>query len=146
MRTRKACKMMTKKSDFAFVLVWRLSCIARRIQDCCTGDVEWKSHSRHIDSQEQSRMQSEVRQLTAEDILSEYHRKLLSPNAVRLYVAVWFRMGSRNATEIWLTDEDASCRARILLQDIPAAQSELAKGKAHGDSSGRWANAIYVCR
>jgi|ERR1700730_4478313 len=72
-------------------------------------------------------MQSEVRQLTAEDILSECHRKLLSPNAVRLYVAVWFRMGSRNATEIWLTDEDASCRARILLQDIPAAQSELAK-------------------
>ena len=72
-------------------------------------------------------MQSEVRQLTAEDILSEYHRKLLSPNAVRLYVAVWFRMGSRNATEIWLTDEDASCRARILPQDIPAAQSELAQ-------------------
>jgi hypothetical protein len=73
-------------------------------------------------------MQSEVRQLTAEDVLSEYHRKLLSPNAVRrLYVAVWFRMRSRNATEIWLTDEDASCRARILLQDIPAAQSELAK-------------------
>jgi hypothetical protein len=90
---------------------------------------EWKSHSRHIDSQEQWRMQSEVRQLTAEEILSEYHRKLLSPNAVRLYVAVWFRMGSRNATEIWLTDEDASCRARILLQDIPAAQSELAKAR-----------------
>ena len=74
-------------------------------------------------------MQSEVRQLTAEEILSEYHRKLLSPNAVRLYVAAWFRMGSRNATEIWLNDEDASCRARILLQDIPAAQSELAKAR-----------------
>jgi hypothetical protein len=27
-----------QKSDFAFVLGWRLSCIARRIQDCCTGD------------------------------------------------------------------------------------------------------------
>ena len=67
-------------------------------------------------------MQSEVRQLTAEEILSEYPRKLLSPNAVRLYVAAWFRMGSRNATEI-------SCRARILLQDIPAAQSELAKAR-----------------
>ena len=75
-------------------------------------------------------MQSEVRQLTAEDVLSEYHRKLLSPNAVRrLYVAVWFRMRSRNATEVWLTDEDASCRARILLKDIPAAQSELATAR-----------------
>src|ERR1700685_2210852 len=74
-------------------------------------------------------MQSEVRQLTAEEILSEYHRQLLSPSAVRLYVAVWFRMGSRNATEVWLSDEDASCRARILLKDIPAAQSELAKAK-----------------
>jgi hypothetical protein len=70
-------------------------------------------------------MQREARQLTAEEILSEYHRELLSPNAVRLYVAIWFRMGSRNATEIWLSDEDASCRARILLKDIPAAQSEL---------------------
>jgi hypothetical protein len=28
-------------------------------------------------------MQSEVRQLTAEEILSEYHRQLLSPSAVR---------------------------------------------------------------
>src|SRR5271154_3855332 len=74
-------------------------------------------------------MQSEVGQLTAEEILSEYHRQLLSPNAVRLYVAVWFRMGSRNATEVWLTDEDASSRARILLKDIPAAQSELAKAR-----------------
>ena len=74
-------------------------------------------------------MQREVRQLTAEEILSEYHRQLLSPSAVRLYVAVWFRMGSRNATEVWLTDEDASCRARVLLEDIPAAQSELAKAR-----------------
>ena len=74
-------------------------------------------------------MQSGVRQLTAKDILSEYHRQLLSPGAVRLYVAVWFRMGSRNATEVWLTDQDASCRARILLKDIPAAQSELAKAR-----------------
>ena len=88
-------------------------------------------------------MQSEVRQLNAAGILSEYHRKLLSPNAVRLYVAVWFRMGSRNATEIWLTDEDASCRARILLQDVPAAQSELAKAKlmeiVPGDGQTRYA-------
>jgi hypothetical protein len=38
-------------------------------------------------------------------------------------------MGSRNATEIWLTDEDASCRARVLLKDIPAAQSELATAR-----------------
>jgi hypothetical protein len=59
--------------------------------------------------------------------LSYYHRQLLTPNAVRLYVAIWFRMGSRNATQVWLTDEEASCRARIPLQDIPGAQSELAR-------------------
>jgi hypothetical protein len=74
-------------------------------------------------------MQSEAKQLTAEEILSEHHRQLLGPHAVRLYVAVWFRMRSRNATEVWLTDEDASCRARILLKDIPSAQSELAQAR-----------------
>ena len=72
-------------------------------------------------------MQSEVKKLTAEDILSYYQRQLLTPNAVRLYVAVWFRMGSRNATQVWLTDDEASCRPRIPLLDIPGAQSELAR-------------------
>jgi len=87
-------------------------------------------------------MQSEVRQLTAEEILSEYDRQLLSPNAVRLYVAVWFRMRSRNATEIWLTDEDVSCRSRVLFADIPSAQSELAKARllelVRGDGQTRY--------
>ena len=90
-------------------------------------------------------MQSEVRELTAEEILSECHRKLLSPNAIRLYVAVWFRMRSRNAMEIWLTDEDASCRARILLKDIPAAQSELAKARLM-ELVPHDGNAIHACR
>jgi hypothetical protein len=91
-------------------------------------------------------MQREVRQLTAEEILSEYHRQLLSPSAVRLYVAVWFRMGSRNATEVWLTDEDASCRARIFTQGRSCRSIRIGEGKTHGAISGRWANAIHVCR
>jgi hypothetical protein len=40
-------------------------------------------------------MADEVKQITIEDILSEYHREIVSPPAVKLYAAVWFRMGNR---------------------------------------------------
>jgi hypothetical protein len=46
---------------------------------------------------------------------------------MQFVVAIWFKMGSRNATQVWLTDEEASCRARIPLHDIPGAQFELAR-------------------
>lgn len=39
------------------------------------------------------------------------------------------RWGAEMRPKFGLTDEDASCRARILLKDIPAAQSELAKAR-----------------
>jgi hypothetical protein len=77
------------------------------------------SHSHEMDSQ--------VKPITAEEILSEFHRKALSPAAVRLYVAVWFRMANRGATKIWLSDEDVSRRARIALKNVPATQWELAR-------------------
>ena len=59
--------------------------------------------------------------------LSEFHLEMLSPNAAKLYQAIWLRMSSRNATTIMLDDAEASRRSRVLMQHIPAAQSELAK-------------------
>jgi hypothetical protein len=71
-------------------------------------------------------MADEVKQITIEDILSEYHREILSPPAVKLYAAVWFRMGNRGVTEISMPDEEVSIRARIPMSGISKVQSELA--------------------
>jgi hypothetical protein len=71
-------------------------------------------------------MADEVRQITIEDILSDYHREILSPPAVNLYAAVWFRMGNRGVTEISMSDEEISLRARVPLIAIPRVQDELA--------------------
>jgi hypothetical protein len=72
-------------------------------------------------------MADEVKQITIEDILSEYHREILSPPAVKLYAAVWFRMGNRGVTEISMADEEVSIRARIPMSGISKVQSELAR-------------------
>src|SRR5271156_3299004 len=73
------------------------------------------------------RMADEVKQITIEDILSEYHREILSQPAVKLYAAVWFRMGNRGVTEISMPDEEVSVRARVPINGISKAQSELAR-------------------
>jgi hypothetical protein len=72
-------------------------------------------------------MADEVKQITIEDILSDYHREILSPPAVKLYAAVWFRMGNRGVTEISMSDEEISVRARVPLSVIPNVQGELAR-------------------
>jgi len=71
-------------------------------------------------------MADEVKQITIEDILSDYHREILSQPAVKLYAAVWFRMGNRGVTEISMPDEEVSVRARVPMDGISKAQSELA--------------------
>jgi hypothetical protein len=71
-------------------------------------------------------MADEVKQITIEDILSDYHREILSSPAVKLYAAVWFRMGNRGVTEISMSDEEISLRARVPLSAIPRVQDELA--------------------
>jgi hypothetical protein len=62
----------------------------------------------------------------AEEILSEFHIEMLSLNAVKMYVAIWNYMASRNVTCVSMDDAEASRRSRVLLQHITAAQSELA--------------------
>jgi len=79
-----------------------------------------------IDS-ENLRMADEVKQITIEDILSDYHREILSPPAVKLYAAVWFRMGNRGVTEISMSDQEVSVRARVPMSGISKVQSELAR-------------------
>jgi hypothetical protein len=59
--------------------------------------------------------------------LSEFHLEMLSANAAKLYEAVWSRMASKNVSEIWMDDTEASRRSRVALQFIGAAQSELAR-------------------
>jgi hypothetical protein len=63
--------------------------------------------------------------INPEDILSSWHREILSPNAVKLYEACWHRMRIKGRTELWMDDEEASTRARVLIQHIPAARTEL---------------------
>ena len=80
----------------------------------------------HIDSGN-LRMADEVKQITIEDILSDYHREILSPTAVKFYAAVLFRMGNRGVTEISMPDEEISVRAKVPMSAISKVQSELAR-------------------
>jgi hypothetical protein len=67
-------------------------------------------------------------------ILSPWYKEILSQDAQKVYVAVWLRMNSRNATEAWLTDEDLSRRARVVLPRTLAAKTELVRyGLMHID-------------
>jgi hypothetical protein len=59
------------------------------------------------------------------EILNEFHRELLSKDAQKCYQAIWLRMNSLQATEINLTDENLSHRARVVLPRIHAAKMEL---------------------
>jgi hypothetical protein len=61
----------------------------------------------------------------ADDILSLWHREILSSNAIKAYTAIWHRMRSAGSTEVLLTDEQVSIRARVLLQYVSAARTEL---------------------
>jgi hypothetical protein len=60
-----------------------------------------------------------------EDVLSEWHQEILSPDAQRMFLAIWFGMARNASTECWFSDEQASIKARVVLQRIPAARAEL---------------------
>src|SRR5260370_42206228 len=79
-----------------------------------------------IDS-ENLRMADEVKQITIEDILSDYHREILSPPAVKLYAAVWFRMGNRGVTEISMSDQEVLVKAEDPMSGDLKVQSESAR-------------------
>jgi hypothetical protein len=60
-----------------------------------------------------------------EDVLSEWHQEILSPDAQRMFLAIWFGMARNASTECWFSDEQASIKARVILQHIPSARAEL---------------------
>jgi hypothetical protein len=60
-----------------------------------------------------------------QDVLSEWHREILSPEAQRLFLAIWFGMARSASTECWFSDEQASVKARTVIQRIPGARKEL---------------------
>jgi hypothetical protein len=68
-------------------------------------------------------------QVEPEQILSLWNREILSANAVKMYTAVWFRMRNSNSAQVWMSDEDISRRARLLIQFVPSARLELAKAR-----------------
>ena len=73
---------------------------------------------------------------TVSGYLNEWHQEMLSlsPNAQKVYCAVAHLLRDRNATSIWLDDAQVSRRAKVLIQFIGPAQSELARaGLLHLD-------------
>lgn len=72
-------------------------------------------------------MNCEYKQVAPEEILSEFHLARLSPNAVKVYSAIWNRMAYKGVDQLWLDDADLSIRARISIQLIPAIQTKLAR-------------------
>jgi hypothetical protein len=60
-----------------------------------------------------------------EQILSPWHRGILTTNAIKLYEACWHRMKNAGKTQVWMDDEEASRRARILVQHVSNARAEL---------------------
>lgn len=65
--------------------------------------------------------------VNVDELLSPWHREILSTEAQKLYCAVWGVMKDRNAQSTWMDDAQASRRSRVLIQYIPGAQSELVR-------------------
>jgi hypothetical protein len=72
-------------------------------------------------------IRDEIEKVTADQILTAEHLASLSPNAVKLYLGVWKLMAERGESTVRAKDDLVSRRGRLLLQFIPAAQSELAR-------------------
>jgi len=59
-----------------------------------------------------------------EDLLSSFHREMLSINAQSLFACVWNRLRQRNIDGIWYKDSEICRRARILPQHLLRVQRE----------------------
>jgi hypothetical protein len=60
------------------------------------------------------------------EYLNEWHQQTLSEHAQKVFCTVAHLLKDRNAISLWLDDAQVSRRARVLIQFIPNAQSELA--------------------
>jgi hypothetical protein len=67
----------------------------------------------------------EIKALRPEEILSEFHRSLLSRHAAQLFVEIWYHSALRNKNVSVVDDDQASGRARIPYQLLQTAQHEL---------------------
>jgi hypothetical protein len=69
--------------------------------------------------------QKSLNSTAIKDVLSEWHRAILSDRSQKMFLALWFRMARNASTEAWFSDEQISIKARILIQFVPAARAEL---------------------
>jgi hypothetical protein len=63
--------------------------------------------------------------ITIKDVLSDWHREILSEKAQKMFLALWFKMLRNRSTEAWFSDEQISIKAKILIQFVPSARAEL---------------------
>jgi hypothetical protein len=61
------------------------------------------------------------------EILNDWDREILSSDGQKVYQAIWQRMHSKSATQVRLSDEEISRRARLVLPRIHAAKVELVR-------------------
>ena len=63
--------------------------------------------------------------ISIDQILNPWTREILSPQAVKLYEAVWHRMRLRKVSSVWMDDAEASVRSRMRIELIPNARAQL---------------------
>jgi len=66
-------------------------------------------------------------QSTTAKPFDEFQLEMLTPNGAKVYRTVSSRMVQLNVSSLWISDAELSRRARVVLQNIGAAQSELAR-------------------
>lgn len=64
---------------------------------------------------------------TVSEYLNEWYQETLSQHAQKVYCSIAYLLKDRNQKEIWLDDAQVSRRARVLIQFIGPAQSELVR-------------------
>ena|ERR1700730_10606125 len=61
------------------------------------------------------------------EFLNEFHQQMLSLPAQKIFCTIAHLLKDRKQTAIWLDDAQISRRARVLIQFVGPAQSELAR-------------------
>jgi hypothetical protein len=67
----------------------------------------------------------ELKLITPEQILPSFYRDALSGDALKLYVALWYRAAGRELQVQVISNMDASKRSRLNTKRLNAAQQEL---------------------
>ena len=67
----------------------------------------------------------EIQAVQPEEILSPFHRSLLSQHAVKLFVELWYHSAFKNMNVSVMDNKQAAGRIRIPYERLQAAQEEL---------------------